>query len=376
MWRHYEQRFTMAVLAVAFALPGFVFSCSSPSSEKLDAAKAEAIEQKTDTFEKEVMEILDVHKLDSIECTGDSCGIAPLDTTETQDVGNNQEVEFDAPVVPVGTCADFQKCMDQNNCDIGSPECIEQCKEGLNQNALEEIDAVFACLDQQCKDAENPGLCMYTKCFDKLIICIAGEGQGTCIDVIDCISACPEGSDPCFINCMALGNEDSVAPLVEMFSDSEGHNFFKGLLSCIPATGEADCGQTVNCIIPCFDESPQAGFVNLDCLKTCVQALSPDYLDLTKQVFSCGEEPCIDKLVLCVGGKGEQDCAGTMACVEACGENNDQCFFNCLAQTSQQGAEQVANFFACIIDKCGGFGNECEAFIECIDLCPGYGTPE
>jgi len=314
--------------------------------------------------------------------------VEPGDVPIAPDVPNTPEVTPEIEQVDVvlpdlskegDDCLTIIKCGILHNCNVSDDACWNQCRTTGSDMGLWEFNLVMDCFDQGCYGLpqEQEGQCLWDKCGMNLFVCAGGEGEGDCGEALDCLLACPENDGICPLECMALADEEAIKKalaLVYSGPGPDGANSFFWLLECVGGQGTGSCSDLITCMGECPKDGEDDGG---ECAIACMKAASQEAVDQWKESMSCGDQPCFDKLILCMGGQGDLSCGEAFNCMNECeaGGGGDTCFQQCMTQLSPEGVPEVIAFFECVNEKCGGNPENCPAAMACLPLCPGLQPP-
>ncbi len=294
------------------------------------------------------------------------------------------EIEEDVPTPPDGGCIDIWNCGLELGCPQLGKACWEVCMEGTTDFAKAEFMAFSDCVDSKCGDVpeDQQGDCMWKECFGELTTCLGGTGTADCSETFECMTTCPKDDGMCVFGCLQNASQEAVEIALKMDGGEDQMQFY-WLIECMGGKGEAGCGDTVTCLNGCNKEAgdPTCTFA---CIKESSEAAKLQLQDM----FGCGQGGvCMDKMIACVGGGGDQTCGGVFQCVFDCqkdnpppepGQQGADCMTPCIALSSPQGAEELTAMFTCLNEKCPNTGQDqepCPEAMVCFALCPDFPAP-
>jgi hypothetical protein len=273
------------------------------------------------------------------------------------------------------SCYDMVQCGIAFGCAPSDATCWEKCKGDASDMALWKFDGVISCVVQRCADIppDQEGDCLWEQCGLELFVCVGGQGQDTCETAVECMLACAKDDGMCPLECMSHSSPETVeeAYTLVVAGQSGSESMFVWMLECVGGQGTGSCADLMTCLEGC---GPNGEGGDGSCYFLCMKEASPEAADLWMEAMKCGEDPCFDKLVECVGGSGDKECKDAVKCMQGCpqGDSDPSCFFDCVGSTSVQGAKDLTALMVCLQEKCGGNPENCPAALQCFALCPGF----
>lgn len=223
------------------------------------------------------------------------------------DAETEGDVETDGSEPPAWSCAARWECVVDADCSFSDAACGEQCAGELSAPEQAEWEAVLACAEKNCSGTVPPEEydCVGTKCPTEVVSCLGGTGEKGCREVLDCVVACPD--DYCSQACLDDASPEAAALLAELFS-TQGPQGLVTVIECVQPDGTGTCGETLLCALPCFDQEDGMGG-GMGCMLPCLEGASEEAAEGFAGILQCGDSPCFDKMVECVGGQGDKSCA-------------------------------------------------------------------
>ena len=255
---------------------------------------------------------------------------------------------------------------------------------------LWELSLMNECYEKNCLDQPpEPGGgddCLWNQCFAELYVCIGGDGDASCEETLDCQAACGDEDGGCIMDCMAKSSEAAIEVALKIAYAEDSANYFTYLFECVEGEGQGTCGEMAGCLTACGmfgdeGEEDEENKLDIACIKDCIKSSSDEAKELFLGLFSCGEEPCQDKMMECMGGAGEMTCGEALSCMGDCnsegggGDEDDggDCSMQCSLQTSPEEHDKLLQYWECTTEACGGEMEGCPAQFICIPECTGGG---
>ena len=309
--------------------------------------------------------------------------VPPVEEVKPEDVPPVEEVAGVDVYIPDlskegDDCYTVVLCGLSKGCqDPTDEECWGPCYADASQMALWDLALVTECYVEKCSELapdQEPGSCLWEMCGLALYVCVGGEGEADCGETVTCQLDCPEGDGMCPLLCMKKADQNAIeGALALLYADSD-NDFWAWMFACVGGQGEMDCGELGICLGDCGMMSESEEEPDMKCVMDCLSQSSPDAMDQWLEIFACGDEPCFDKIVSCIGGQGELSCGEALTCMGTCEDGQEgggDCFTECISQTSEQGMADIMAFLSCAEEKCPEGMEECPGMFECIGLCPG-----
>lgn len=136
------------------------------------------------------------------------------------------------------------------------------------------------------------------------------------------------------------------------------------LLGCFDTCADND----QNCVSACFDSNPEGGAL-YQAIIGCAQAAGCVGLDNSIDQ-ECLNQECMPELEACFGPQaqpmGTLTCDEFLACANGCPTGDDQCQFDCVESSSQEGIDTYNAIISCLQDN-DCFGPDGSADTACLE---------
>lgn len=122
----------------------------------------------------------------------------------------------DNEVCKATSCKEYYYCLVDCSYD---GECTKECYIHATDQAKQELADVLHCYYKNCGwfEGEAWDKCVKLTCQEPIEVCVPPVyGEGSCIDIHDCIENCDGGSYACQMSCMESGSEQAQSDLEEM----------------------------------------------------------------------------------------------------------------------------------------------------------------
>ena len=329
---------------------------------------------------EDIQPVEDIQPMEDVQPSED---VEPMEDVEPEE--DLFEPDVSIPDLPKDgdDCYTIVLCGLTKGCDdISDDACWGSCYTDASEMALWDLALVQDCYADNCSELgpdQEAGSCLWEMCGLALYVCVGGEGEADCGETVNCQLECPEDDGLCPLQCMKQADQNAVEGALELLYADTDNAFWAWMFECVGGQGEMTCGEMGICLQDCGmmsdDEEEQ---MDMACVLDCVGNSTEEAMDTWLDIFSCGEDPCFDKLIECIGGQGDLSCGETFMCMGECEENQEgggDCFTQCMSQTSEEGAADILELLTCAEEKCPEGMDECPGMFECMALCPGMGFP-
>lgn len=323
----------------------------------------------------------------------------PEDVPFVEDVPQPEEVVEETLIPDLSKegddCLDVFYCAMAKGCEYGDEACWAPCYADASAMTLWELSLIGECYEDNCQalpPEPGGGNCLWSQCFAELYVCIGGEGDASCEETLACQSECGDEDGTCIMDCMAKSNEEAITVALKIANAEDNANFFTYLFECVEGEGEGTCADMSACLDDCGmfseEEEGEGNPLDIACTIDCIKESSADAKEMFLGIFECGEEPCADKLLECMGGAGDMTCEEALECIMTCGgegggeddppppeddEGGGDCFTDCTLQTSPEAHDKLMNYLECGAEICGEEMDGCPQQMACIPECTGGG---
>lgn len=256
-------------------------------------------------------------------------------------------------------------------------DCQNACLADSSDAALVPAAGLLSCVQKTClpacKDSTEPGClsdCMGEKCTSVFVACIAHgtetKGAGTCFESINCFEGCETGktATPFACNAACLAKTDAVgakalSAVAECMAKGDEEACGKELIDCVISgkSGPLACYEVFGCQTECEAK----GGSDEQCMFSCVPKLTKEAQGKFMEAMPCfgSKDPaCAAKIMGCVDPSGDQTCAQTFMCTEACSakaetKDSPACIFGCLHKAKKEAAPAFGAVMAACDDGKG-----------------------
>lgn len=250
-------------------------------------------------------------------------------------------------------CSEVYQCA--NGCGAQDPACVQDCLGTGTAQAQTQVESLSTCLANQCSGQSGSALqaCARAQCATDMTACFGatttpvdagtttttgGTGGSTCVDVVNCLNACPQNDSACNQVCMQQGSPSAQ--------------------------------QEVNALAQCL--STNCGTQTGSAYQTCAQRRCATEITACQNDTGTGTGT----------GTGAANCGGIITCLNACPSTDQACSDRCIATGTSTAQSELQSLDDCLNQFCATVtGNA--AFNACasrycsteIQRCEGLGAP-
>jgi hypothetical protein len=161
------------------------------------------------------------------------------------------------------TCAEVFDCA--TGCPQDDGTCMLECFAQASEETAEKIAEIFSI-------PEGP------EQFPLIAQCVGGEGTADCADTLTCMQTC--GEDPngsCTFGCLKLASPEAVEEVSQMMTCGQDPCWDK-LVVCLGGQGTGTCKQALQCMGGCGQDS--SGQCFLGCVKNTSPEAAQQLIDV------------------------------------------------------------------------------------------------